>query len=202
MSGVPILVEATGLRVLVVGGGRVATRKTIAFATAGARVRVIARAATDELRRLAAEGTIGLELRDYASSDIGEAQVVIAATDERTINALVAVDAHRANRLANVVDAPEEGSFATMAVHRSGALVVGVSTGGIPGAAVRIRDAIAQRLDARYASAIDAMGEMRTVLLRNGRADDWRARAEHLLDERFCASVEDETLSARMDAWR
>ena len=202
MSGVPVLVEAANLRVLVVGGGRVATRKVRAFATAGATVRVIAREASAELRRLAADAAITLELRDYASSDVGDAQVVIAATNERATNALAAADAHCANRLVNVVDAPDEGSFGTMAVHRSGALVVGVSTGGIPGAAVRIRDAIAERLDARYATALDALGETRRGLLESGRAEDWRVRAERLLDERFCASVEDETLVGRMDAWR
>ena len=102
----------------------------------------------------------------------------------------VTADAHAAARLVNVADAPEEGSFATMATHRSGALVFGVSAGGVPGAAARIRDAIASRFDARYARALAALSRCAERSWTRGAGTEWRARAAEVIDDDFCERVE------------
>jgi siroheme synthase-like protein len=202
VSGIPVLVEAQALRVLVAGGGRVAARKLRLLVEAGASVRVVAPSASAEVRDLAAAGRMELLERGYAPEDIGDAQLVIAATNDRAVNAAVARDAHAAHRLVDVTDAPAEGSFAMMAVHRSGALVVGVSAGGVPGAAARVRDAIAQRFDARYGRAIGSLAALRRSLLDRGRADDWRTLAGQVVDAEFCASVERESVEERVASWR
>ena len=202
MSGIPILVDAASVRVLVVGGGPVAVRKACLFANAGARVRVVAREPSDDMRAAAVEHGILLALRDYDRGDIGDAELVIAATNDRAVNAAIACDARAAHRLVNVVDASDEGSFATMAVHREGMLAIGVSAGGVPTAASRIRDAIAQRFDARYAQVIDALSERRKQLLAADDGSEWRRVNAALLDERFCESVEQGTLWDRTSAWR
>jgi siroheme synthase (precorrin-2 oxidase/ferrochelatase) len=89
-----------------------------------------------------------------------------------------------------------------MAVHRAGDVVIGVSAGGVPRAAARIRDAIAERFDGRYASAIAVLGATRDRLLTNGARARWRLVMQQLLDERFCARVESGALPAEADAWR
>jgi siroheme synthase-like protein len=202
VSGLPILLEASALRVLVVGGGAVATRKTIAFCEAGAQVRVIAPIIADEIRTLEPAGRVSLVERAYRSDDIGDAQLVIAATDDRSVNAQVASDARAANRLVNVTDLPSEGSFATMATHRSGALVIGVTAGGVPGAAARIRDVIAERFDSRYARALADLAAVRRALIDRGDGLAWRALASEVLDARFCESVERASLAERVATWR
>jgi siroheme synthase-like protein len=202
VSGLPILLEASALRVLVVGGGAVATRKTIAFSEAGAQVRVIAPIIADEIRALEPAGRVSLVERAYSSDDIGDAQLVIAATDDRSVNAQVASDARAANRLANVTDLPAEGSFATMATHRSGALVIGVTAGGVPGAAARIRDVIAERFDSRYARALADLAAVRRALIDRGDGLAWRALASEVIDARFCESVERASLAERVATWR
>jgi precorrin-2 dehydrogenase/sirohydrochlorin ferrochelatase len=151
VSGLPILVEGRALRALVVGGGAVAARKAAALSGVGASVRVVAASPGDAMRALADSGQVTLDERVYAAGDIGDALLVVAATDDRAVNDTVAAHARAANRLVNVADLPDSGTFATMAAHRSGSLVVGVSAGGVPGAAARIRDAIAVRFDERYA---------------------------------------------------
>lgn len=202
MSGVPILVEGAALGVLVVGGGPVAVRKTAAFLAAGASVRVVAREPSAAMREIAHASGVALIERVYERSDIGDASLVIAATGDRTTNATIAADAREASRLVNVVDAPGEGSFATMAVHRAGGLVVGVSAGGVPGAAARVRDAIARRFDERYAGALAGLAALRRSLLERGAASDWRALAADVIDDEFCQTVESETLDERVAAWR
>ncbi|MCY7378277.1 MAG: hypothetical protein LH467_02930 [Gemmatimonadaceae bacterium] len=202
MSGFPILIEGAGVRALVVGGGAVAVRKATALLDAGAHVRVVAPAIAQPLHDRVSGGRLELMTRTYATSDIADAQLVVVATDDRAVNAAAALDARTAGRLVNVADAPGEGSFSTMATHRLGALIVGVSAGGVPSAAARIRDAIAMRFDARYASALSDLSALRRRLLDDGKGESWRRRADLLIDERFCDAVESGELAARVSAWR
>lgn len=202
MSGVPILVEGGALRALVVGGGPVAVRKAAAFAAAGASVRVVALAPSDDMRALAASGDVVLIERGYERGDIGDALLVIAATNDRAVNADIADDARAANRLVNVADAPESGTFATMAAHRSGALVIGVSAGGVPGAAARIRDAIAERFDGRYARALGQLAELRRTLIDRRQGTAWRALSVEVIGTRFCDAVENERVDSEVAPWR
>ena len=202
MSGLPILVEGTAVRVLVVGGGTVASRKAAVLIAAGARVRIVAPVIAVAIRALADDGRVDVVERPYERGDIGDAQLVVAATDDRAVNAAVATDARAAGRLVNVADLPSEGSFVTMATHRSGALVIGVSAAGVPGAAARIRDAIAARFDSRYARALAELGALRRTLLDRREGAAWRAGAAELFDEGFCDVVESEALSKRVASWR
>ena len=202
MSGVPILVEGAALAVLVVGGGPVAVRKAAAFVAAGASVRVVALDPSPAMRDLARAGSVVLVERAYERGDIGDAVLVIVATSDRATNAAVAADARASARLVNVADAPGEGSFATMATHRAGALVVGVTAGGVPGGAARVRDAIAHRFDERYAGAFAALATLRRSLIDRGASAEWRALAADVIDDAFTDTVESGTLDARVSAWR
>jgi siroheme synthase-like protein len=202
VSGVPILVEGSAIRALIVGGGAVASRKAAVLLEAGARVRVVAPAVSDAMRAIARAGRIELTERCYVRGDIGDAQLVVAATDDRGVNAGVAADAHAAGRLVNVADRPSDGSFATMAVHRAGSLVIGVGAGGVPGAAARIRDAIASRFDSRYARALAELASVRRALLDRGDGATWRTRAAQLLDDDFCDGIERGTVETKAATWR
>lgn len=203
MSGYPVLLEGEAVTALVVGGGSVASRKVRALIAAGVRVRVVAATIADELSRLAeVEPGLTIEQRRFEDEDVGDATLVFAATDERTTNARVARLAREQRRLVSVSDAPGEGSFSGMAVHRSGDVVIGVSAGGVPRAAARIRDAIAERFDQRYAIAVAALRSARRRLLGKGGAAAWQSAMDGLIDDRFCSRVESGALIAEADAWR
>lgn len=202
MSGVPILLEGTGLRVLVVGAGDVATRKLLAFVEAGARVNVVAPQASEEIRALSEDGRITWLPRTYVPADIEDADLVLVATDDRAVNAMATADARAMHRVVNVADAPEDGSFTMMATHRSGRLVVGVSAGGVPSAAARIRDVIARRFDDRYARAVDALVDVRRAALAGGEAARWRSFSRAVLGRDFCRAVEEGTFLERVTSWR
>jgi siroheme synthase-like protein len=201
VSGVPILVDGAGLRVLVVGAGAVATRKCAAFVHAGASVRLVAPQATAELQQLAETQQVQWLAREYQPADLGDAQLVVAATADRAVNAKVAADARAVHRLVNVADEPDDGTFTMMAVHRSGALVVGVSAGGVPGAAARIRDAIAHRFDGRYARALERLAGLRRRALDRGEGRRWRTMARVVVDDDFCRSIEENTFDERVTSW-
>jgi len=192
---VPIALKGEQIRVLVVGGGAVATRKALALLVAGASVRVIAPVVSRELSdAVSARPKLAVVLRNYAGKrDIGDATLVIAATDSEEVNARVAEHAHDANRLVNVVDAPESGSFTSMAVHRAGDVTIGVSAGSLPPAAVRIRDALGSRIDRRYADAVAAGVRVRRSAIERGGAAEWAVLHPRLIGDDFCARVEEGT---------
>jgi siroheme synthase-like protein len=203
VNAYPLVLDGARLEALVVGGGAVAARKVGALLDAGATVRVVATSLGAELRAMAGRRScLTMTERAYVPDDIGAALLVIAATDDRDINARVARDAHAQSRLVNVTDVPDEGNCVTPAVHRAGELVVAVTAGGVPGAAARVRDAIAARLDGRYANAVGALAELRRRLLGADERERWQRASHELVGDDFCESVENGTLSGRVRAWR
>jgi precorrin-2 dehydrogenase/sirohydrochlorin ferrochelatase len=210
VSAIPVLLRGQRVRALVVGGGEVAARKVGALLDGGASVRVVAPEIAGSLREIAAARGDRLRLveRAYTTADIGDANLVVAATSSRETNAAVANDADRVGRLASVADAPEEGAWTAMATHRAGDLVIAVSAAGVPGAARRVRDALASRFDGRYADGLARLAALRRdTIARRGR-DQWRRAADDLTGASFCEEVEEGAFAARVthwereDAWR
>lgn len=201
-SRIAIVVHANRLRVLVVGGGAVAGRRALGFAARGAAVRVVAPRASEALRDAAAKGAIDLVLRTFHPDDVAEADVVVAATDDRAVNALVARTARESHRLCNVVDAPDEGTFSAVAQRSAGALLVAVSANGVPAAATRVLDAITERFDARYGEALDELRSLRARLLASGDAEEWERASAELLGGDFAARAESGALVREARAWR
>ena len=201
--GLPLVMDGSQISALVVGGGVVATRKILALLDGGATVRVRAPRVSDELtRRAAGDEHLLIERQGYDAAAIADATLVVAATDDRSLNVRIAADARRAHRLVLVAGEPGAGNCAMPAVHRSGDLVVAVASGGVPRASARVRDALARRLDKRYAAAIRAVGSLRQRLLAADDRAAWRAAADALLAEDFCESVENGTFSERLAAWQ
>jgi precorrin-2 dehydrogenase / sirohydrochlorin ferrochelatase len=198
---VAIVIHADRVRVLVIGAGKVAVRKALSLAASGASVRVIAPRAEPELRDAAAAGTLDLTLRGYQSTDIADAELVIAATDDRATNARVAADARAAHRLCNVADAPEEGSFSSIAQQANGALLIAVGANGVPTAATRILAALAKRFDARYDDALGALRSLRERLLARGGAGDWERASAQLIGDDFIERVEDGRVVREAAGW-
>ena len=201
MSDFPIALHAERVGVLVIGGGSVGSRKALALAEAGASVQVISPIVSRELEEAERLRGVTIVREVYHARHLDQATFVVAATDSREVNAQIAVDANSRGKLVNITDYPDEGNFHTMALHRSGDVTIAVSAGGVPGAAARIRDAIAERFDGRYERAVSALRGLRSRLIAGG-DDRWRAAAPKLIGDDFCRSVEDGSLSEKVDSWR
>lgn len=203
MTAYPVMLDGSKLSALVVGGGAVALRKVRALLDGGVRVVVVATDADPELHVLAQnEARLTVILAAYSAGRIADATLVIAATDDPVVNARVAADAMKRQRLVNVVDAPTTGTFLTPAVHRAGDLTIAVSAGRLPGAAAAIRDTMAGRFDARYAAAIAVLRDLRDRLLASGDRDEWRAISNKILGDSFCSDVESGSLEGKVGSWR
>src|SRR3546814_10456656 len=90
----PLFADLKGRRVLVVGGGPVAERKTKSLLASGALVTIGAPQATELLEQLHAQGRIE-RLRDNFPPDwLAEVWLVVAAPDDRGLNRQIRSEEH------------------------------------------------------------------------------------------------------------
>ena len=203
MSLYPLMLEGTAIDVVIVGGGPVAARKARALAAAGARVDIVAEDFAPECTGLIADfSSVVLTTKAYDHRDIDRAMLVVCATNDTRVNAIIAKDAMDRGKLVNVADDPDLGNCVTAAVHRTGDIVIGVSAGGVPTAARRIRDTIARIIDDRYASAIAELAKLRRSLLDDARRDRWRDAADALTGPDFAEQVRSPDYVAKVARWR
>ena len=126
----PVHLDIKNQNCLVVGGGGVGTRKVKTLLECGARVTVVSPDPSQQLAKLASEGSITLTQRIYRSADLDGMFLVIGATDDENLNQQISTDAEKSNILCNIADRPEVCNFILPSIVRRGDLVITISTSG------------------------------------------------------------------------
>jgi len=132
---------------VVVGGGKVAERKTLSLLKAGADVTVISPEITRRLEKEKSKASIRHIPRKYKTGDLKGASLVVSATDSRAENIKVSKEAKRRNIPVNVVDTPDLCSFIVPSTVRRGPLTIAISTSG---ASPAMAKAIRKELEKLY----------------------------------------------------
>ena len=141
-----------GRRVVVVGGGAVASRRIPALLDAGAEILLVSPAVTPSLEDLAAAGRIRWAERGYEPGDCDGAWLVCACTDRPEVNAAVAAAAEAQQTwCVRADDAGASGAW-TPASGQAGDVRIGVLSGD-PRHSAAIRDAILAGLQSGQLSA-------------------------------------------------
>ncbi len=138
----PLMLAMAGRRAVVVGGGRVALRRTVSLLDSGANVVVIAPEVCPDLSAL----PVTVLRRGYRDGDLSAAWLVHAATDDPAVNDRVAADAERGRIWCVRADDGTVSAARTPAVTRHGDVQVAVTAGRDPRRAQRLRSAIALAL--------------------------------------------------------
>ncbi|MFI1193559.1 uroporphyrinogen-III C-methyltransferase [Micromonospora sp. NPDC020750] len=147
-SPYPLGLRLAGRRVVVVGGGVVATRRVPALLDAGADVLLVAPELTPALRAHVDAGRLRWEPRRFAPDDLDGAWLVQTAIDDRAAAAAVS-DAAAERRIFCVrADDRAAATAWTPAVTRHGPVTVAVLGGGDPRRAMSVRDAVRALLSA------------------------------------------------------
>jgi siroheme synthase-like protein len=126
----PIAVNLRKKPTLIIGGGKVAERKIGALRRAGAKVRVVSPTLTPLLRRLAKEKDIEWIRRRARAGDIKGTHIVVAATNDSSINRKVSRWAREKRVWINVVDKAALSDFISPAVFHADKGIVTVYTDG------------------------------------------------------------------------
>ena len=155
----PLFADLRERNVLVVGGGEVAERKVRLLREASAHVHVVARTLTPWLVEQAADSAESIThlAAEYSDEQLDDVVFVIAATDDRGLNARVAAAARTRNVLANVVDDAELSSFIVPAIVDRSPVVIAISSGGTAPVLARL---IRERLEATIDESIGPLAEL------------------------------------------
>jgi len=165
MSYFPIVVEMTGRRCLVIGGGAVAERKIAGLLEVGAEVTVISPKVTEAISHWSKNNSIQLTARCYQNGDLSGHELVFVATDDADVNDRVYQEGKSCGAWVNAADDPARCDFILPAVIRRGDLTVAVSTGGASPAATRaIREELEGYFSEDYARLVQAAAEVRAEL--------------------------------------
>lgn len=209
MNFLPVFLDIRQQPCVVVGGGAIAARKAELLCRAGGRVRLIAPEIGERVREMAAAGDLEFFRREFAAADLDAAACVIAATDDKDLNAAISKQARAARIPVNVVDNPAQCSFIMPSMIDRDPVQIAISTGGvspvlarmlrsrlescIPGAygelarlADEFRDAVKDGLpdvDARRRFWEEILNGQVAELVFAGRVDDARAQLERSLQD-------------------
>ncbi len=158
----PVFADLRDREVLVVGGGTVALRKTIALREAGAAVRVGAPVLNAELSAMASRGEIHHLPGHFAPHWLDGAWFVVAATDDDAVNRAVADEGQARRIWVNVVDDARASSVQIPARVDRGPLQVAISSGGAaPMLARHVREMLETALDASLGQLAELLGRER-----------------------------------------
>lgn len=169
MAYFPIFLEMKGRPVIVIGGGEVGTEKVRSLLTAEADVTVVSPDLHPELEALKANGAIRHVARAWREGDIDGFDLVMIATDDRSVNAVIAAEAKRKRIWVNAADDPPNCDFILPSVVRKGSVTLAASTGGSsPAMARRLREELEVYLDLEIPELNDLLGEVRSLLREKG----------------------------------
>ena len=179
MRYLPLHIDLKGRRVLVVGGGEIATRKVTLLLKAHAKILLVAPSIEERLKETLADHDV-LEDR-YDPSQLEGVVLAVAATSDDAVNRQVSEDAQARNILVNVVDAPDLCTVTFPAIIDRSPLVVSVgSAGGAPVLTRHVRELIEQMLPERISRLAGFFAQTRDRLKET--LPDIDARRRHTED--------------------
>lgn len=171
MRWFPLFLDLRGRRVLVIGGGTLAERKIDLLWPAGPSVVVVSPTLTPRLAARRDAGEIVHAARDFDTTDVEGAALVVAATDAPVVNRAARVAAEARGIPVNVVDDAALSTAILPAIVDRSPLVIAISTEGTA-------PAFARHVRARLESLIDeSYGELADLLSR------WRGRIKARLTD-------------------
>lgn len=168
--------------VLVIGAGRVGATKATQLLEAGATVTVIA----SEIRAALPVAADRIVERPYRFGDLLGFRLVISAVGDQEVNDQIVEEARQRQIWVNVVDDPLRSEFYFTALHRTGNVVISVTTeGSSPALARELRDRCAQSIPAHVGDVARQLRAEREAIHRSGSGTegiDWQSRIRLLLD--------------------
>jgi len=185
MSLFPMFVKLDGRRVVVVGGGEIATSKMDGLLQAGANIVVVSPALNAQLMALARENRIVWREKEFSPGDLQEALLVIAATSVPSVNDAVYRAANARGILCNAVDDIENCHFYYGAVVQRGDLQIAISTNGkSPALAQRLRKELEVQFGTEYENWLEWLGAARDALRASGASQVSNKEVLHSLASR------------------
>ncbi|MFC1496894.1 bifunctional precorrin-2 dehydrogenase/sirohydrochlorin ferrochelatase [Verrucomicrobiota bacterium] len=174
MKYFPINMDIAEKKVLIVGGGQVASRKAKSLLACGAIVTIVSPEFCTPLTRMKKVNRI---CRKYRKSDLKNASIVICATDSKNVNCKVSEHAKEKGIPINVVDQPDLCTFTVPSTVSRGELLITISTGGgSPALSRRIREKMEKEITDIHAKHLSLLKKIRPKVQSSGLSEKERMR--------------------------
>ena len=163
MKSLPVLLSVNDKSCLIVGGGKVATRRAKLIAKAGIRIDVVAEQSTRQIRQTVAESGGSIVEQSWQPTDINDGYAfIIAATDNHAVNQEISELAKKVRVLVNVASDASLSDIAFPSIIDRDPLVVAVSSGSAsPILARTLIDRIDSLIPAGYGRLADLVARYR-----------------------------------------
>ena len=162
----PICLDLQKKECLIIGGGKVAERKTLSLMEYEAKVTLVSPEITSKITHLVQEGKIQYQERKFQPKDLEGIFLVIAATNNNKDNQIIAQEAQKRGILINVVDKPSDSTFILPAVVKRKDLMISISTGGkSPAFARKMRQDLESQYGPEYGILVDILGNFRENII-------------------------------------
>ncbi len=164
----PVFLKLNELHTVLVGAGNVGLEKLNAILnnSNSARVTVIAENVIPGVYDLAADyPRIKIIQKSFIDTDLDDADLVIAATDNSQLNKYIRQAAHQRKLLINVADKPELCDFYLGSIVQKGDLKIGISTNGkSPTIAKRLKEVLNESIPNELDITLQQMSDLRNSL--------------------------------------
>lgn len=124
MDFLPINIRISDARILIVGGGRVATHKALILSRFTNRVTVIAPQVSDNIKAMPFQW----EEREFHESDLTGISLLFICTGNHDLNRHILSTARLRGILSSVCDSPADCDFTSPAIFRDGDLTISVAS--------------------------------------------------------------------------
>ena len=202
MNTFPLFFKLEDRKVLIVGGGDVALRKADLLSRAGAAITILAPSISTEIQALLShtkyKAKHELIYKNYNKAYMTGARVIIAATDDETLNHQIHADASKLNIPVNVVDTPHLCDFIFPAIVDRNPIVIGISSNGkAPVLARLLRARLETLIPQGYGKLAKLAGEFRSevktkIPTLTGRRQFWERAFEGQVSQLMFAGNEKE----------
>ncbi|HJP62908.1 MAG TPA: TSUP family transporter [Mucilaginibacter sp.] len=164
----PVFLKLNDLHTVLIGAGSVGLEKLTAIVSNSpqARVTVIANDFLPEVHTLASSYSgIKVIQKTFADTDLDTADIVVAATNDSTLNTYIRESAHERKLLVNVADKPDLCDFYLGSIVQKGDLKLAISTNGkSPTVAKRLKEVLNESLPGELDITLQQMNDLRNSL--------------------------------------
>lgn len=167
----PVFLKLENFRVLIIGGGKVATEKVNAILSNSplTNITVVAEKISYELEAIKEihPGLLFLQ-RSFIESDLNEKDLVIIAVNDKLTSIQIKNLAQEKGLLTNVADTPEQCDFYLGSIVQKGQVKIAISTNGkSPTLAKRIRETFEESFPENINESVESLTEVRKYLSGN-----------------------------------
>lgn len=125
MVFLPVLINITTKKILMIGGGKVAAHKLSTLLKFTTNVTILAPVINDEIIN---DKRLNVNIKSYERNDLSNFNIVYACTNDRKVNAVIKKDANDLGLLVNVADDPELCDFISPAIYKDNNITVAVGS--------------------------------------------------------------------------